>query len=93
MSRHEELITLLREKIKDAGQEADVLLTDETPVISSGLISSLHLLELATWIEEQIEGEIDLMGIDPLEVWDTPNAIIQFIDAHQPHAQGSPQSS
>ncbi len=83
MSLRGELLTLLAEKIKDAGQETDVPLTDETTLLSSGLISSLHMLELATWIEERLEGPIDLTAVNPLEAWDTPRAILDDIDRHR----------
>ena len=54
-------------------------LTPETSLISSGLLDSLALFNLALWIEQAIGVPIDLSALPIADVWDTPTAIATFI--------------
>ncbi len=82
MALLDELLAVLTEKIEDAGKDIGGPITAETPLLSSGLITSLHLLELTTWIGERIDESFDLTDIDPIDAWDTPKDIVNFIERH-----------
>ena len=82
MSPQQELISFLTHKIKDQGITCENELTEETPLLTSRLISSLTLLELAIWIEERMATPIDLKTIDPVKEWDTIRDILGFIKRH-----------
>ena len=51
-------------------------LTDDTPVIESGLLSSLDIVEFVLYIESLIGDEIDLEDLEP-EVFTSINTMHQ----------------
>src|SRR5262245_37184214 len=77
-ARRAALVALLAECAPDVPAE----LNDDTPLISSGLIESISLLNLALWIEDQIDASIDLGAFDLIAEWDTPGAILDFVERH-----------
>lgn len=79
MSHQQELIFFIKGKLKDQGMNGNLGLTEDTPLLTSKLLSSLTLLELAIWIEERIPTPIDLKTIDPIKEWNTINDILCFI--------------
>ena len=72
------LTEFISAKIESSGKSSSVMLTDNTPLISSGLLESLYLLELAVLIEEQLGATLDLTTIDFAKEWDTIDSIVNF---------------
>lgn len=67
------LLRLLEETL-----ELDVDITDDTPLLSSGLIDSFDLVVLIGALEDTYGVRIDLMDVD-VEALDTPNQILQRV--------------
>lgn len=67
-----------------AGHVPDVetQLTDDLPLITSGRLESLGLLEVALWVESQIDPTVELGAFDLAAEWDTVGSILDFVDAH-----------
>lgn len=81
MSRRlrEKLSEFIDAKIKDSGKSLQPDHGDHTPLISSGLLGSLHLLELALLLEEEVGSPLDLTTLDLPKDWDTVDAILNFV--------------
>jgi len=61
-----------------AGRE----LNDEMPLLTSGLLDSLALLDLMAWMEQEVGKAIDLDAIEnPLTEWNTVRDIVNFVAA------------
>ena len=77
----------LQNDVRDFIQQLDVLLpadfSDDSPLITSGLLSSLALFDLAVWIEEQCGASIVAESVDMPREWDTVASITAFIDQAQ----------
>ena len=56
---------------------------EDTSLIKSGVLDSLNLFKLATWIEAEIDHQIDLTEFNLLEEWDTIADILKFIEEHR----------
>jgi len=82
MSKHlrKKLIEFIDEKITDSGKSLPDNIDDSTPLITSGLLESLHLLELAMLIEEEIGSPLDLTTLDFTKEWDTIDYITLFVN-------------
>lgn len=76
----ERLFAFIKTKIKDSGKPLPPDFNEETPVISSGLLESLHLLELALLLEEEIGSPLDLTSLNIDKEWDSINAISNFVE-------------
>jgi len=87
ISRRRELVALIIELAPDVAAE----LGDETPLISSGLVESVALLNLALWVEEQIDSTVELGAFDLAAEWDTPSAILDFVERHREAPSGARQ--
>ena len=60
------------------GQE----LNDSTPLLTSGLLDSLALIDLTAWMEEEVGAAIDLDAIDNVAAeWNTVRDIVNFVAA------------
>jgi len=77
------LIDFIDAKIKDSGKSIPGNFDDTTPLISSGLLESLHLLELALLLEEEAGSPLDLTTLDFVKEWDTVDSIIMFVKRHK----------
>ena len=77
------LIDFIDAKIKDSGKSIPGNFDDTTPLISSGLLESLHLLELALLLEEEAGSPLDLTTLDFVKEWDTADSIIMFVKRHK----------
>jgi acyl carrier protein len=55
----------------------------ETLLVGSGLLDSLGLLQLATWIQEEIGRPIELEMFDLYEEWRTVGSVLDFIRTHR----------
>jgi acyl carrier protein len=42
----------VREKVQSLVQEKNIEITNASPLVTSGLLSSLRIVELATWLEQ-----------------------------------------
>jgi acyl carrier protein len=58
-------------------------LTDDTPLITSGVIESLALLSLVQWVETRIDSTVDITAFDLAAQWDTVRAILDFTERYQ----------
>ena len=83
MCLRERLLEFVQQKLIDLEKEGDVELTDETSLLQSGLFDSLAILQLATWIDGEMDAPIDLASIDFLQDWDTVADIVRFIESRR----------
>jgi hypothetical protein len=79
-ARRSELFALIAELAPDSDGD----LADDTPLISSGLVESLGVLTLALWVEARISPAVELSAFDLAAEWDTPGAILDFLERHAP---------
>ena len=57
-------------------------LNDGTPLLTSGLLDSVALIDLMAWMEQEIGTAIDLDAIEnPLTEWNTVRDIVNFVAA------------
>jgi hypothetical protein len=78
-ARRAELVALITECVPDLASD----LADDTPLITSGLVESLALLDVALWVEGQIDSAVDLSAFDLATEWDTTNTILDFVERHR----------
>ena len=86
----EQLMALLREFLPDP--ECD--LEDDTPLITSSLVESTTLLNVALWVEDHIDSTVEISAFDLAREWDTISDILNFVAKHQgpPPPAGAPRS-
>ena len=65
-------------KLNDSVKSVPQDFGSSTPLITSGLLESLYLLELAVFIEEKTGTSLDLTTLDFTTEWDTIDAIVNF---------------
>jgi len=82
MSLQHNLTKFLEGRIKESKIECADVLEKQTKLLTSNLLSSLDLLELAVWIEGHMASPMDLKTIDPVKEWDTIGDILCFIKQH-----------
>ena len=58
-------------------------IADDTPLISSALVESVTLLNVALWVEQQIDYAVDITAFDLSVEWDTVTDILNFIEKHR----------
>jgi acyl carrier protein len=96
MPAHPERDTLreqLRALIAEfAGPEHGVI-DDDTPLISSALVESIALLNVALWVEEQIDAAVEITAFDLAAEWDTVARILDFVEKHRGPDRAGPGSS
>lgn len=78
MSLHDRLVTF----IKELNLELNGELKDDTSLIKSGLFDSLALFNLAVWVEQEINLNLDLTAFDLVKEWDTIADVLNFIERH-----------
>ena len=83
MSLHHRLRAFVERTIEENGKELDGPLTDNASLLRSGLLDSLALLQLAAWVEAEVDAPLDLTGLDLAAEWDTMADIVQFIERSQ----------
>jgi hypothetical protein len=69
--------------IKASGASLPADFHDEMPLISSGLIDSTALFELALWVEAHVAPGLDITAFDLAEEWDTMSRLLGFIERHR----------
>lgn len=67
-------------KLNDSGKGVPDDFNGSTPLITSGLLESLYLLELAVFIEEETGSTLDLTTLDLATDWDTVDSILNFLN-------------
>jgi hypothetical protein len=77
--RRRELVALLVE----VAPRLDPGVTDDTPLISSGLVESATLLHLALWVEQRIDAAVDITSFDLAAEWDTVGGVLGFVERHR----------
>ena len=68
----------IKGKLNDSGKGVPDNFDNSTPLITSGLLESLYLLELAVFIEEETGTPLDLTSVDFTKEWDTIQGIVNF---------------
>ena len=58
-------------------------IADDTPLITSALVESVTLLNVALWVEEQIDPTVEITAFDLAVEWDTVAAILNFIEKYR----------
>lgn len=82
LDRHalrEQLRTLIAE-FSPLGHAA---IADDTPLITSALVESVTLLNVALWVEQQIDPTVELTAFDLSVEWDTVADILDFIEKYR----------
>ena len=85
MSLHKRLLKFLQELDLELNDE----LTDDTSLIKSGVLDSLSLFKLATWVEQEIGGQVDLREFNLIEEWDTIAEILNFVEKYGNNRKGA----
>jgi acyl carrier protein len=76
MTVREELIDFIRH----CGLQGFDEIAGDTPLISSGLLDSLALFNLVTWVEERIGAPLDVTTLDLTAEWGTVDELAQFVE-------------
>ena len=83
MDRQQRLVAALASAVPSL----DGRLGDAVSLVRSGLVDSLGLLTIATFVEEEIGRPVDGIEFDPEREWDTIAAILKFIQANGGRAE------
>ena len=75
-----ELSDLLHKMGTDVVADPTVQVEADTELLMSGIVDSLGVINLVTWIEDQAGVDID-PGDVVIENFETPNAIMAFVDS------------
>ncbi|MGH7787063.1 MAG: hypothetical protein ACRERC_09375 [Candidatus Binatia bacterium] len=68
--------------LEESGADLPADLDATTPLITSGLLDSAALFQVALWVEEQVADGLDLTAFDLAVEWDTVAGIEAFIARH-----------
>jgi acyl carrier protein len=60
-----------------------VPVTDDTPLVRSGLLDSLKLFNLVLWVEQQTGQPLDPTQVDVRNDFDTVASILRFVDGRR----------
>lgn len=77
-----QLADLVNKISTDLAPDATVALAADTELLMSGIIDSLGVVTLVSWLEEQANIEID-PGDVVIENFETPTAILSFVETAQ----------
>ena len=66
--------------IEKSGVQLPADFDDNASLISSGLLDSTALFEIALWVEEHVSQGLDLTTFDLVEEWDTIAKLLAFVD-------------
>ena len=69
--------------IEESGVQLLADVDDNASLISSGLLDSTALFEVAPWVEEHVARELDLTTFDLVEEWDTIAKLLAFVERHR----------
>jgi hypothetical protein len=74
----------LLQALEASGADLPRDLDDDTPLITSGLLDSTALFQLALWMDESVTPGLDLTAFDLAVEWDTITRLLSFIERHAP---------
>lgn len=74
----------LRALIAEFARHEHGAIDDDTPLISSALVESMALLNVALWVEEHIEAAVEITSFDLAAEWDSIGQILDFIEKYRP---------
>ena len=74
----EQLMALIAESTRHEHGAID----DDTPLISSGMVESVGLLDVALWVEARIDATVEITSFDLTAEWDTVTQILNFVEKH-----------
>lgn len=74
--------TQLLAALEESGANLPTDLDDDTPLITSGLLDSTALFQLALWVEDHVAPGLDLTTFDLTVEWDTVARLLAFIERH-----------
>jgi acyl carrier protein len=63
--------------------DPDSEVRDDTPLIDSGILDSLAILQLAVWVEGAVGGPVDAGAVRLPEEWNTIERILAFVERHR----------
>ena len=95
MSAHPErgeLREQLRALIAEIGGHGHGVIDDDTPLISSAMVESITLLNVALWVEEHIDAAVEITSFDLASEWETVARILDFVEKHRRHDDARPPS-
>jgi acyl carrier protein len=87
-----ELREQLRALITEFVRHEHGAIDDDTPLISSALVESIALLNVALWVEEHIDAAVEITSFDLAAEWDTVAQILDFVEKHRRHDRARPLS-
>jgi acyl carrier protein len=79
----EALLAELRRLIMADAPTIAADLPDNAPLISSGLLESAALLNVALWVEDRLGVALELAELDLTAEWDSMSAIVGFVERHR----------
>jgi acyl carrier protein len=82
----------LRALITEFARPEDGPIDDDTPLISSARVESIALLNVALWVEEQVDAAVEITSFDLAAEWDTVAQILDFVEKHRRHDRAGPES-
>ncbi len=74
----------LRALIVEFAHHEHSAIDEDTPLISSGSIESMALLNVALWVEEHIAATVEITSFDLAAEWDSIGKILDFIEKYRP---------
>ncbi len=72
----------LLQALEASGVDVPPDLGDDTPLITSGLLDSTALFQVALWIDESVTPGLDLTAFNLAVEWDTVAKLLAFIERH-----------
>jgi acyl carrier protein len=87
-----ELREQLRALIAEFGRQDHGEIDDDTPLISSALLESTTLLNVALWVEEHIDAAVEVTSFDLASEWETVARILDFVEKHRRRDDALPPS-
>jgi acyl carrier protein len=78
----EVILEYIKNEYLDDEDEDDVDLTEDTPLISSGIVDSFSMVSLKRFLEKKYDISLPDEEATP-EAFDTVNKIIELVNKHQ----------
>jgi len=82
----------LRALIGALARPDEEAIDDDTPLISSGRVESITLLNVALWVEEQTDAAVEITSSALAADWDSVARILDFVEKHRRHGRTGPPS-
>jgi acyl carrier protein len=79
----EALLAELRRLVLSGAPSIAADLPDNAPLITSGLLESAALLNVALWVEDRLGVALELGDLDLAAEWDSMSAIVGFVERHR----------